>query len=198
MKPLWLPNALTVFRCFAAVGVALLMMFAIPETPLVYDRGFALWAFVVFVLAAFTDWLDGWLARLWRASTGLGSLLDPIADKLLVGLPFLVIAEVAVWSGHVEALGLVVLPILMIVMRDVAVTLLRFTSKDKSVIAVAALSKWKTALEMLVLGSALAVFALGILPGAMAFYTWSIALWAAAILSIYTGYRYFRGAFSDA
>lgn len=79
-----IPNILTVMRLLAAPGVALLFLY--------FNRPFADWfALVLFALAALTDFFDGYLARIWKQETRLGAMLDPIADKAMVVIALLVI-----------------------------------------------------------------------------------------------------------
>lgn len=82
---LWnLPNILTILRMLAAPGVAILFLY--------FHRPFADWfALVLFGLAALTDFFDGYLARAWKQETRLGAMLDPIADKAMVVIALLVI-----------------------------------------------------------------------------------------------------------
>lgn len=78
------PNILTVLRLLAAPAVAV-MFFS-------FARPYADWfALVLFVTAAITDWFDGYLARIWKQETKLGAMLDPIADKAMVVIALMVI-----------------------------------------------------------------------------------------------------------
>jgi CDP-diacylglycerol--glycerol-3-phosphate 3-phosphatidyltransferase len=79
-----LPNILTILRLLAAPGVAILFLY--------FHRPFADWfALALFGLAALTDFFDGYLARAWKQETRLGAMLDPIADKAMVVIALLVI-----------------------------------------------------------------------------------------------------------
>ena len=80
------PNALTVFRIFLGVLVPLMML----------ENNFTIrvWAAILFAVAAFTDWLDGWYARRYDLITKLGKILDPIADKVIVLSSFVVLSDV--------------------------------------------------------------------------------------------------------
>jgi CDP-diacylglycerol--glycerol-3-phosphate 3-phosphatidyltransferase len=78
------PNILTVIRLLAAPGVALMFLY--------FTRPYADWfALMLFLGAAITDWFDGYLARLWGQETKLGAMLDPIADKAMVVIALMVI-----------------------------------------------------------------------------------------------------------
>jgi len=81
-----LPNTLTLLRLLAAPGVALMFLY--------FARPWADWfALLLFAGAAITDWFDGYLARLWGQETRLGAMLDPIADKAMVLIALLVIVS---------------------------------------------------------------------------------------------------------
>jgi CDP-diacylglycerol--glycerol-3-phosphate 3-phosphatidyltransferase len=124
-----LPIGLTITRI---VAVPLLILFLISSS-----RVDALIAAVIFTLAALTDWLDGVVARRCNQVTTLGTLLDPIADKLLVAaalVSLLTIDKVAGWV------------VVVIVGRELAVTGLRAVAASVGVIVPASrLAKWKTA-----------------------------------------------------
>ena len=219
----WLPNALTILRCILAfvVGWAILEMtvgsFARAQDILVAelsthersaiaaenaakDRLWALLGFFTFIFAAVLDFLDGWLARKLNATSEFGKILDPIADKLLVGIPLIIAALLALaWLP----LGLLIaVPCLAIVIRDIAVTLLRFSKWGGKQTNVSRLAKWKTALEFVAVGLPLAVITaeqfISTEAGAQALIiSWIILLVLAAVLSIYTGYQYVRAATSS-
>ena len=78
------PNLLTILRLAAAPGVVIMFLY--------FARPWADWfALILFVTAALTDWLDGYLARAWKQESKLGAMLDPIADKAMVIIALLVI-----------------------------------------------------------------------------------------------------------
>jgi|GEM_PF-2303667 len=156
----------------------------------------AILALALFIFAAVSDFLDGFLARRWNAQSDFGRLLDPIADKLLVGLPFLVMSVLLIRTGDWPVMLFVALPMLAIIFRDLAVTALRFSPRGGAKVEVAVLSKWKTALEMIVLGFLLTALALSLPASTATAVTWLAGLWAAAVVSVYTGYRYFRAAYA--
>ncbi|MDP5333489.1 MAG: CDP-alcohol phosphatidyltransferase family protein, partial [Paracoccaceae bacterium] len=79
-----LPNILTAGRLLAAPGVAVMFLY--------FTRPYADWfALMLFVMAAITDWFDGYLAREWKQETKMGAMLDPIADKAMVVIALMVI-----------------------------------------------------------------------------------------------------------
>lgn len=78
------PNILTLLRLLAAPGVAVMFLY--------FTRPYADWfALILFVSAAITDWFDGYLARSWKQETRLGAMLDPIADKAMVVIALMVL-----------------------------------------------------------------------------------------------------------
>ncbi|MDZ7907991.1 MAG: CDP-diacylglycerol--glycerol-3-phosphate 3-phosphatidyltransferase [Gemmobacter sp.] len=78
------PNILTVIRLLAAPGVAVMFLY--------FQRPWADWfALTLFIGAAVTDWFDGYLARLWKQESKFGTMLDPIADKAMVVIAIMVI-----------------------------------------------------------------------------------------------------------
>ncbi|WP_193139865.1 MULTISPECIES: CDP-diacylglycerol--glycerol-3-phosphate 3-phosphatidyltransferase [unclassified Meridianimarinicoccus] len=131
-----IPNILTVMRLFAAPCVALIFM--------VLPRPMADWAaLVIFVLAAVTDWFDGYLARKLNQQTRFGAMLDPIADKAMVIISICVILAL---SGLDPWLTL---PAVVILFREVFVSGLReFLGSDASLLQVTKLAKWKTTAQM--------------------------------------------------
>ncbi len=130
------PNLLTVARLIAAPAFALVYV-ALP-------RPLADWvALVLFVAAALTDYADGWLARRWGQVSGLGRMLDPVADKAMV------VIALAVLLGLSGLNPWVVVPVSLILLREVAVSGLReFLGAEASQLRVTRLAKWKTTAQM--------------------------------------------------
>src|SRR5712671_7522872 len=92
-----LPNVLTYMRILAVPAVVL-CLFLVPGSA---GRW---WALAIYIAACITDWLDGYLARVWRQQTVLGRMLDPIADKLLVGTTLLMLTyDNTIDKAHVAA-----------------------------------------------------------------------------------------------
>jgi len=210
-----IPNILTIFRLIAAPAVGLVYVY-LPSP-------YADWiAISLFVSAAMTDYLDGYLARKWKQVTNLGRMLDPIADKAMVLVALLVIAVRAPYAG----LDLLT-PIIIITFREVFVSGLREFLGDKAgTLKVTWLAKWKTASQMLAIVVILASFLLGhyywalssgmsdeivigildgeiedvfglrwIIPGVdWSTYVGTWLLWIAAALTLITGLDYFRKA----
>ncbi len=100
-------------------------------------------ATILFILAALTDWLDGFLARRWQQTSSFGAFLDPVADKLMVAAALLVLLDL----GRVDAVVA-----LVIIGREIAISALREWMAQKGArnnIAVNFLGKLKTVAQML-------------------------------------------------
>lgn len=175
--PTNLPNLLTLSRIVAIP--ALIALFWVPS-----PTGNWL-VFGIFVAAALTDLLDGWLARRWQQVSALGRFLDPIADKLLVAAALLMLVA---WD---RIGGFTVLPAIVILCREILVSGLReFLAELKVRVPVSNLAKWKTTIQMF----AIAVLLVGdagpqALPVKL---IGEISLWLAAGLTLITGYDYLR------
>lgn len=131
-----LPNILTLLRLLAAPGVAIMFLY--------FTRPWADWfALVLFVVAATTDWIDGYLARAWNQQTKFGAMLDPIADKAMVVIALMVIV------GYSSMSPWLVLPATVILFREVFVSGLReFLGDVAGTLKVTKLAKWKTTAQM--------------------------------------------------
>lgn len=181
--PLALPNILTYGR-IVAVPIVVGCMFgeSILEGPL-WLRWLAL---VFFIAAAISDFLDGYLARMWAQQSSLGRMLDPIADKLLVSSCLLMLA--AEETIH----GWALLAAVVILCREILVSGLReYLAELRVSVPVTRLAKWKTILQMVAVGFLIAGPAGDrLIPGVTEV---GIALlWASALLTLYTGYDYMR------
>ena len=174
-----LPNSLTFLRLLAAPGVAVMFLY--------FHRPWADWfALALFIGAAITDWFDGYLARVWEQQSALGRMLDPIADKLLVAACLLMLVS------NKTITGLSVWAALIILSREILVSGLReFLAELRVSVPVTQVAKWKTTLQLLALGFLIAGPAgEPVLPGTIKI---GIGLlWVAAILTLYTGWDYFR------
>lgn len=195
----WVPNALTVSR------ILVIPVFIIGILSLEFGWDSPLGSLSVlaplFILAAFTDWLDGFLARRWSVVTGFGRMIDPIADKLLVAgcLIAFMIASKGQW--------LFLIPGIAIIFRDILVSGAReHAALTGRVMAPTKLAKWKTAFELLGIGVLIAwILARAYLPidsvmpniVAASHYLGLSLIWLAAILSVYTGSLYLRDAIRD-
>ncbi len=172
-----LPNALTMSR-IAVLAPLVACLWIGGET--------ARWvALGLYVLAAVTDYFDGYLARTLEVQTELGRLLDPIADKLLVGACLLILCAL----DHIE--GWTVLAALVILLREILVSGLReYLAELRVGLPVSRLAKWKTTVQLvaigfLIIGSDAPVWIDARLIG-------EVGLWVGAGLTLYTGWDYLR------
>lgn len=182
-----LPNILTYGRIAAVPAVVAVLFFMEGDT--------ARWlAFGLFCAAGLTDWLDGYLARVWEQQSTLGRMLDPIADKLLVGAVLLML----VYDRTIQ--GPAIFAAVIILMREILVSGLReFLAELNVKILVSRLAKWKTAFQMVALGALLAGPAAErflAVPGII--WIGITLLWLAAILTLWTGYDYIKAAVTRA
>lgn len=178
-----IPNLLTYGRILA-VPVIVLCFFVEGR---LQSSDFARWtALVLFVIASLTDFLDGYLARIWNQTSNIGRMLDPIADKLLIASVLLLVAAdgtIAGWS---------IWAAITILCREILVSGLReYLAALKVSVPVTKIAKWKTTIQMVSIAFLLAGPAGDkVLPYTTE--TGIVLLWVAAVLTIYTGYDYFR------
>jgi cardiolipin synthase len=182
-RPLALPNLLT-FARIAAVPVVVALMFSYS----ILDGGLWLrWvALAVFITAGVTDMLDGYVARTYGQMTSLGRMLDPIADKLLVGSCLLMLA------AEETIRGWALLAAVIILCREILVSGLReYLAALRVSVPVTKLAKWKTTIQLVAIGFLIAGEAgEQILPATTLIGI--ILLWMSALFTIYTGWDYFR------
>ena len=180
-----IPNLLTYGRILA---VPLIVVCFFLEGRL-ESSDFARWtALGLFIAASITDYLDGYLARTWQQTSNIGRMLDPIADKLLVATCLMLLAADPVETIHGWSLWAAI----VILCREILVSGLReYLAELKVSVPVTQLAKWKTTIQMFAIAFLLAGPAGDkILP-----YTTEIGitlLWISAIVTLYTGYDYFR------
>jgi len=167
-----LPNQLTLAR-IAAIPVICLL--------LVMGWDWLRWiALILYVAAAITDWFDGFLARTMNQQSDLGKMLDPIADKLLVGALLVTFA----WTHDFS--GWELIPAIAILMREIFVSGLREYLGNKAVsVPVTFLAKWKTTAQLVAL---FFVIVDGLLPS-FGFISGTL-MWIAAALTVWTGWQY--------
>ena len=178
--PTDLPNVLTLSRIAAIPLLVMLMALRLP------GADFA--ACCVFAAAGITDYLDGRLARDWKQTSDFGRMLDPIADKLLVGATLMMLAGI----GRLSFWGLY--PAIVIMLREILVSGLReYLAGIQVGLPVTRLAKWKTGVQMAALGtlvagdSSAALLGISWLPVA---HIGEAQLWAAALLTLLTGWDY--------
>jgi len=171
-----IPNFLTLIRILLIPVIILFM-----EIDEELYRWLSLWLYFV---ACISDFFDGYLARKFEIESNFGRFLDPIADKILiVSIIFILIAQSKIN-------GLFVYAALIIVIREILVSGLRdFFSHSSENLVVTNLSKWKTLIQM---------FSLGFLivsdnfETILILYTGLVGLTVSSIITIHTGYYYFK------
>jgi len=178
-KTLNLPNTLALFRIALA---PLMLWFLVDRDNTLFATWHPSWldyfAGLIFVIASVTDFFDGYIARKWEQMTKLGSILDPLADKMLVLAGFIglmVIDRASAWA------------VFLILSREFFITGLRVVavSEDKNVASTMA-GKVKTVVQMIAIGFLLM--------------NWPFAttiLWIAVALTLYSGYEYTRDYFKN-
>jgi cardiolipin synthase len=204
-RPLSLPNLLTYARIVAVPAVV----------GALYGQvvlGGPLWlrwvAVAIFIAAAITDMLDGYFARAWEQQSSLGRMLDPIADKLLVASCLLMLAAADTIRGWSLWAAIVIL------CREVLVSGLREYLAELNVrVKVTQLAKWKTTVQLIAVGFLLAgeagdaavpgftvtiptLWTAGVFVGTQTLglvtFIGIVLLWISALLTLYTGWDYFR------
>lgn len=174
-----LPNLLTAAR-IVCIPV-LILVFYLPFT-------WIHWVSMgVFVLAALTDWLDGWLARRWQQTSAFGAFLDPVADKLMVAVALILLIERdPSFSMSIAAI--------IIIGREITISALREWMSEigqRKAIRVAAIGKIKTIAQMVAIGFmlfreplfGLPIYAIG-----------KVLLYLAAVLTLWSMFKYLHAA----
>lgn len=166
------PNLLT----FGRIGAVAILAIVMVSTP-----GSSQLIFWLFAIAAASDWLDGYLARRWKATSQLGAMLDQISDKLLVVLMLIYLIKYDIG-------GMIILPSLIIIMREVYVSGLReFLALKKVAVPVSNAGKWKTASQLAAIGA----IQFGVAYNMLNVQTiGGILLLIAAALAAYSAYEY--------
>tara|TARA_B100000989_G_scaffold232502_1_gene179292 strand:+ start:119 stop:679 length:561 start_codon:yes stop_codon:yes gene_type:complete len=172
-----IPNYLTIFRVLC---IPVIILNIIPQS------FFFNWvAVILYIVACISDFLDGYLARKLKVESKLGKFLDPIADKILIiSVIFILVA-----IGKIN--GFFVYPALIIIIREVLVSGLReFFAKSEISINVSKIAKWKTLIQMFALGFLIIGNDFTLLPNTIL--VGEIGLLIASLITIYTGYEYFK------
>ena len=147
-------------------------------------------ALVLFIIASFTDFLDGMLARMMEQESKLGELLDPIADKIIVAAALILL----VMNGTIK--NYEVIAAIIILTREILVSGLReFLAKGRIKLPVSNLSKLKTVLQMVSIGLLLSGETGNKIINFQDYNAQTIGiilLWLSAFLTLYTGYEYLR------
>ena len=180
---LTLPNILTLSRIIAVPLLVFLLW-----KPSWFDYAIT---FVLYCIVGITDYFDGYLARTQGTVSRLGVFLDPIADKIMVVAVIVMLISTRKASGEPVIHDLHIVPALVILLREITVSGLReFLAGLQVSVPVSQLAKWKTTLQLVALGAL-------ILGGALEQWRWVhdvglASLWAAAILTLVTGWDYLR------
>ncbi len=178
-----LPNLLTYSR-IVAVPVVVGCIYA--QSILLGPLWLRWVALAVFIAAAVTDFLDGYYARIWDQQSAFGRMLDPIADKLLVASCLLMLAADGIIHGWTLWAAIVIL------CREILVSGLReYLAGLRVSVPVTRLAKWKTTVQLVAIGFLLAGDAGDqVIP--IVTPTGLVLLWVSALVTLYTGYDYFR------
>lgn len=179
-----LPNKITVSRIFLIPVFLIFLLAPLPlgETEIAGTvlLNSQLIATAIFIFASVTDWIDGYIARKHNLVTNLGKFLDPLADKLLVTSAFVSLVELGAAPAWL---------VVLILSREFAVTGLRLVaSSEGEVLAASNLGKLKTWIQIV----AIIALLLENAPfEAVGFPFATISLWAALIITVYSGWDYF-------
>ena len=178
-----LPNLLTLSRIFA---VPILVFLLWRPSPVDYAI-----TFVLYCIVGITDYFDGYLARAQGKISRLGQFLDPIADKIMVAAVIVMLVSTRNHSGEPIIHSFHIIPAMVILLREIIVSGLReFLAPLNVSMPVSALAKWKTTLQLVSLG---ALILGGSVPDQLWVHNVGLAsLWAAAALTLITGYDYLR------
>jgi len=181
-----LPNSITIFR---------LLLTALFIAVISFDQPWAhITALIAFIIAAISDWLDGYLARKLNLVTSLGKLLDPLADKILVAAGFIYLSQQGFCPVWVTCL---------IIAREFMVTGLRQIAVEKGVVIAAdKLGKWKTTFQLIFIIGTLTyisfqhfspenpIIALFQFLSAPEHFIIPTTLWLATALTVISGFNY--------
>ncbi|MEJ2196091.1 MAG: CDP-diacylglycerol--glycerol-3-phosphate 3-phosphatidyltransferase [Ignavibacteriaceae bacterium] len=143
-----LPNQLTILRII--LSPIFLVLFLSPE-PLLKQISLG-----VFIIAALSDWYDGWLARKFNYITEWGKFMDPLADKILTSVAFLGFAMVGLLEWWM---------VVIVLVRDFTITILRIYADRKGYMFITSnYAKWKTLIQMVFLYYLLILYVASITP----------------------------------
>ena len=182
-------NILTFSRIFIAIFIPCFIFMGRSDFLLLDVKIVYFVSFILFILAALSDFLDGWIARKKSQESEIGRILDPVADKLLV---ILTLVPILINFNHI----LIYFPSIIIIFREILVSGLRESLKSNDLILeVTKLSKWKTASQLIAVSSLLLSLSFPILSfpiwiNNLPLFMGLIFIWLASILSIFTGFNY--------
>ena len=187
-----LPNRLSMFRMFLIPLMILVMVFPYAQfeisMPIFYVQFVAIplrnvIVLVIFCIASFTDFLDGYIARKFQMVTTFGRFIDPIADKLLINSIFIMFAVNKIVP---------VVPVLIMIWRDTLVDGIRMMASGKNIVMSAgALGKLKTVVQMITI----IVYLISNLPFELfGLPVNTFLLWFSTFISVFSGVSYFMQA----
>ena len=177
--PLTLPTILTLVR-----SVLLPVMVGVFYLP---HQGANIPAAAVFLAAALTDWLDGWLARRWNLTSAFGAFLDPVADKLMIAVTLFLLVQ----DNPTPAMAIISA---IIVGREIAISALREWMSEigeRKKVNVAGIGKIKTTMQIV---AVMVLLYQKDIEELRLFYVGEALLAVAAILTIWSGLQYLRAA----
>jgi len=181
-----LPNLITLFRIALIPVLVVIYFLDIPYREAVLTS--------IFVLAALTDWLDGYLARKLNAHTQLGAFLDPVADKLIVSSALvLLVSDPAILSRVFHPMPFAI-AVTIIIGREIAISALREWMAElgkRAAVAVGMVGKVKTTVQMVAISLLLYQLSLFGLP---IFELGEVMLYIAALLTLWSMAEYLRAA----
>jgi CDP-diacylglycerol--glycerol-3-phosphate 3-phosphatidyltransferase len=173
-SPLNIPNMITGFRFILSGFLACLLMFE-------QTRSMAFFSWLIFAIAACSDWVDGYFARKYSSVTVLGKLMDPLADKILVATALIMLIPLGRLPAWIA---------LIILAREILITGLRgMASAEGIVVAASGLGKIKSICQYIGLGTL--IFPLGLLPIPHLHGIGLTIVYVALILTIWSGVDYF-------
>ncbi|MYD77075.1 MAG: CDP-diacylglycerol--glycerol-3-phosphate 3-phosphatidyltransferase [Gammaproteobacteria bacterium] len=181
-----LPNLLTLFRIVLIPVLVLVYFLEIPYREPVLAG--------IFLLAAVTDWLDGYLARKLEAVSDLGSFLDPVADKLIVATVLVLLVSDSAVLGRVVHPAVFSVAVCVIIGREIAISALREWMSElgnRGVVSVGMLGKIKTAFQMI---SIMLLLYAEPLNGMPIFRIGELSFYAAALLTLWSMWVYLKSA----
>lgn len=175
-----LPNVLTLFRIASIPVLVILVAIRAPVADMA--------ACGLYIIACITDYLDGMLARRWKQGSDLGRMMDPIADKLLVGALLLTLA------GYERLPYGALFAAIIIMLREILVSGLReYMASQRATLPSTRLAKWKTGIQMVAIGFLLAgdstarLLGLAILPASL---IGAVMLWVSVAPTLISGWGY--------
>lgn len=184
--PLTAPNLLTLLRLALIPLLILTYYWDHPWKPAIVT--------LIFILAGFTDWLDGYLARRLKQTSRFGAFMDPVADKLIVVMSLVLLVANPKLANAVYDSTLFTIVVLIIIGREVAISALREWMAElgkRGYVKVSSLGKWKTGMQMTAIGVLLYGQPFFGLPTVA---IGEVLLYIAAVLTLWSMFVYLKAA----